>query len=646
MSAEAQETIGPLPRLLALGIDAAWLLGVALPWLWWTSVPGRWTPGVAALAGVLLLSLLAVPCWHRLGGTLGQRLLGQQLVDDQGAPRLLLRQLLLRWLAAWLTLCSLLYLPLWRDGGPRARAWHDRLSGTKVVERDPQDARSVPLRHWLGELPLAESGLYALALPLPLLLLLGALQAAAPLGLLAPRAGVLLELLGWALLLPLLAWGALGAWRAAAQAAERQRKRAPAWRVGGARALAGLMAGLMAAAGLGLFAVNLVPRLPEQLALLFGHDPLGVARASVSTDGRRLHVKGALGLGSAAQVEAALQASPQVRWVVFDVAGGRLPEAERIGAALRGRGLAVRVSGECSGACLFAFAGGRSRQLLPGARLALQRLSAGAFNPPYQGLLNRSLAKRLAALGLSPHLVRKTLATPPTQAWLPQPDELMASGLVSVPERPLDVELPDPQGAVVADYAEALSASRLWQALEQRFPGMQALAAEQMAAVSVRGAEAVQQAGQQVVVVLLPSLLARASAETRWLYAEVLLDQMKALAEDDAACRALLLGDPAAYRNLPRELAWREAEWLHGALLEEPRADALRRPKAIEFEVIRRTLGQRAPEYLAGLWRPLAPPAAGEPSCARGRAMLEELGTLAAPQRRLALRLMFERSAV
>ena len=91
MSAEAQETIGPLPRLLALGIDAAWLLGVALPWLWWTSVPGRWTPGVAALAGVLLLSLLAVPCWHRLGGTLGQRLLGQQLVDDQGAPRLLLR---------------------------------------------------------------------------------------------------------------------------------------------------------------------------------------------------------------------------------------------------------------------------------------------------------------------------------------------------------------------------------------------------------------------------------------------------------------------------------------------------------------------------------------------------------------------------
>ncbi|HNT38325.1 MAG TPA: RDD family protein [Rubrivivax sp.] len=642
MRSETQGAIAPLPRVLALLIDAAWLLGVALPWLWWTSVPGRWAPTPAGSIGVLLLSLLAVPCWLGLGGTLGQRLLGQQLVDDRGAPRLLLRQSLLRWLAAWLTLCSLLYLPLWRDGGARTQTWHGRLSGTKVVERDPDDARSVPLRHWLGELPLAESlWLYALALPLPLLLLLGAVQALTPLSLPALRFAALPLLPGWVLLLAVLVWGAVGCWRAAARPLrDRQRSPAPAWRIWGARALAVLIA----ATGLSLFALNVVPRLPEQLSLLFGHDPLGAASVNVSADGRRLYVKGALGLGSAARAQAALQASPQVRWAVFDVAGGRLPEAERIATMLRERDLAVRVSGECSGACVFAFVGGARRQLLPGARLALQRLSAGAFNPPYQGLLNRSLAQRLAALGLSPHLARKTLATPPTHAWVLEPDELAASGLVSVPERPLDVELPDPQGAVVADYAESLSASRLWQALERRFPGMQALAAEQMAAASVRGAEAVQEAGQQVVLALLPPLLARASAETRWLYVEVLLAQMKALADDDASCRALLLGDPAAYRNLPRELAWREAEWLHGALLEAPRNEALRRPKAIEFEVIRRTLGQRAPEYLAGIWRPLTAPASGEPSCARGRALLEELGTLAAPQRRLALRLMFERS--
>ena len=43
------------------------------------------------------------------------------------------------------------------------------------------------------------------------------------------------------------------------------------------------------------------------------------------------------------------------------------------------------------------------------------------------------------------------------------------------------------------------------------------------------------------------------------------------------------------------------------------------------------------------MWRPTVMPPANEPDCDRGRAMLTELATLAAPQRRLALRLMYER---
>ena len=126
-------------------------------------------------------------------------------------------------------------------------------------------------------------------------------------------------------------------------------------------------------------------------------------------------------------------------------------------------------------------------------------------------------------------------------------------------------------------------------------------------------------------------------------FTEVLLAQMKALEGDAALCRNLLLGDPAAHRRLPRELAWREAEWLLGALGESPRGTPARRPNSLELEVIRRTLGLRAPQHLASLWRPTTMPPEGEPDCERGRAMLAELGTLAAPQRRLALRLMYER---
>ena len=39
----------------------------------------------------------------------------------------------------------------------------------------------------------------------------------------------------------------------------------------------------------------------------------------------------------------------------------------------------------------------------------------------------------------------------------------------------------------------------------------------------------------------------------------------------------------------------------------------------------------------------MAPPAPGEPDCERAQTLLSELGSIAAPQRRLALRLMYER---
>jgi hypothetical protein len=109
------------------------------------------------------------------------------------------------------------------------------------------------------------------------------------------------------------------------------------------------------------------------------------------------------------------------------------------------------------------------------------------------------------------------------------------------------------------------------------------------------------------------------------------------------ACRNLLLGDPLAHRRLPPELAWREAEWLLGALKEVPANRPARRPTSLEFEVIRRTLGPRAPAQLASLWRPTSPASAREPDCNVAEALLSELRSLAAPQRRLALRLMFER---
>lgn len=633
--------VGPLARWMALGVDLVWLLLLSVPWLWATSPASGWQLSWAWAAGVLALSLGAVPCWCTFGATPGQALLSQRVVDAGGAPRLSVRQAVQRWVGSWAALLALGLGVLWIALSRHRQGWQDKLAATLVVVDDIDDPpQPYWKRHLAGELPLAHSLCFnGLLWPLPLLLGLGALDAWTRLhgSHLALSSGLLL--LGWLALLALMALAWVGVWRAAGRQADGD----------AARRAPGLLArALMLAAVLLVIvqlALNLAPQLAERTSLLFGRDPLGQATLRVSSDGRRLHIEGPLGRGEAGRVQALLDSSPHLRLLTIESGAGRLDEALRIAGQVRTRGLATRATGLCSGVCPLVFLAGNKRQLLPGAQLGFHRVSAGGYNPPYQRLVNRDLAHQLAQAGLTPHLVTKALATPPSRLWMPGLDELSTARLVTVPERPLDVDLPHPDGATATDYAEALSASPLWQALERRFPGLQALTASAMETAGRHGADAVQAVGQDTVSTVLPALLARASPETRWLYTELLLAQIDVLRTVDAGqCRQLLHGDAGAHRRLPQDLAWREAQWLLAALDEMPRSTPVRRPSVLELEVIRRTLGPRAPAHLAGLWRPTAAQAqAQQPDCERASALLSDLRLLPAPERRLALRLMYER---
>lgn len=634
--------VGPLPRLAALAIDAAWVLGCACPLLWAAATPGRPWPWGTTLAVLLLLTTAAMPAWRWLGATPGELLLSQRVVDAGGADRLRWAQVVPRWALCTLALPATLVGLVWQLGDPRARTWYDRATHTRVVDRGSADPSEVDdptpfyvLQHLVGELPLAHSlWINAVLVPLPLWLGAGALDAVGRLHGGWPLGVTLLLLLGWLLLLLVQAWGALGVWRSARRHGRPGARARPSGHAASALALALLLAALVMAG------LRLGPRLLDAAPLLVGKDPLGSTRIELSSDGRRLHIDGPLGGGAAARVQALVDTSPHLRLVTLQSVAGRMNEAQRIAALVQQRGLATRAQGACDDVCPLVFLAGSRRQLAPGARLGLHRLSAGPANQPYQALVNRELAARWAAAGLTRHMVIKTLATPPQALWRPEVDELTAAGALPRPERPLDVDLPAPAGATEADYAEALNASPLWQALEQRYPGLQAQAAQRMAAAGAQGADGVQAVGRSLLTERLPGLLAQASPETRWLYAEVLAAQVAALQQQDpAACRALLQGDPLAHRKLPRELDWREAEWLHNALKEAPRDTPPRKPTPVELEVVRHTLGSGAPAALATLWLPER----GEPDCNRAQALLSDMALLTAPLRRLALKLMFER---
>ena len=521
-------------------------------------------------------------------------------------------------------------------------------------------------RHWRGELTLPVSfWVNNILLALPVGLAIGALAAWIEVTGDYLRGGSIALLVAWPLLLLFSVWCLVGAWRAATAHSE----------TGGSSLWAGLAKLVLALSALGTTASTLwdfVPNVPAYLRMARGIDPIGHVKATLSQDGRRLRLEGPIGLGDAKRVRALTEKASALRIVELDSPGGRLKEGEAIAALVKGATWHTRTTGACESACtLIHMAGGR-RQLLPGAKLGFHRASAGTLNPVLDRLANRELVRIYREAGLPERFIERTLATPSSRMWYPSRDELVGAGLVSLAERPLDVELPDNPAAPAGEYADAMTGSDTWLAIDKRFPGSMAAAAKQMATARASGVEAaeVQAQGQRVVELHLPHLLGEAGPELRESYLALLVAQLRAARETGAAsaasgalgsaprampgtppppapptaCISVLAGDTAARRALPAELVQREAAWLIAASATAPvREPGGRAGTAVEQEVLRRRLGERSPALLAQAWQPgaLQRPAR---DCERTLELLNAVMALPAAERRLATRLMFGRA--
>lgn len=452
------------------------------------------------------------------------------------------------------------------------------------------------------------------------------------------QAGSAALLIAWPLLCVLAAWGALGAWRSA-----RARVReggAPLWPLAAQGAVLVVLAAVAAATG-----THFVPRITDHATLAQGGDPLGRLQATLSPDGRRLRLEGPLGQGDAQRVQLLLQAAPGVRLVEVQSPGGRMGEAVRIADAVRDRAAQTRAVGPCDNACVLVFLAGSGRQVMPGAQLGFHRLAPPSFNPLFRSYARREQRALWRQAGLPEAFILNALSSPSSAAWRPNRDELVAAGLIGVPQRPLDIELPAADGALPSDYADALSSNRVWQAIEARFPGTIERAAQSMHGAREDQAtdDATQVAGQRVMQALVPDLLHHAGPEIRLQFVAMLADQLGSLGTAAAdRCQALLAGDAAVMRGMPAAMVHRESTWLIDAAAEPGRGSTPGRRKGLEREVMRRTLGDRAPALLLGLGRPAQAEGRG-PRCELATALIGEVLQLPPAERRLALRLMFER---
>lgn len=128
----------------------------------------------------------------------------------------------------------------------------------------------------------------------------------------------------------------------------------------GRRLAIGMMVTLLLAAGLSLTGV--------QAYALDIDTPRNAGERVLALSGRFLQ-------NEAERVAAVLRAVGPFDVVTFDSTGGSVRGAIEVGELLRREGLATRIeSGRtCSSACLFAFAGGRHRQVERGGRVGVHR---------------------------------------------------------------------------------------------------------------------------------------------------------------------------------------------------------------------------------------------------------------------------------
>lgn len=144
MSASPSESPSLWRRIAAACYDllAVAAVGLASAFLLTAVGPGPQGAGLILWRG----TLVAVPAayflvsWVRGGQTLGMRAWGLRVVDGKG--RSLSWRLAALRLAAALPACSLLGLGLlWAGLDREGLAWHDRLSGTRLVRRYRVDQR-------------------------------------------------------------------------------------------------------------------------------------------------------------------------------------------------------------------------------------------------------------------------------------------------------------------------------------------------------------------------------------------------------------------------------------------------------------------------------------------------------------------------
>lgn len=276
-------------------------------------------------------------------------------------------------------------------------------------------------QHWRGDLPLAAAVIISAAL------VWGAVQAISFASTKVPItdypvASSLLWLLEVFVVITGALWWGTGVQRSAIDSVDR----------GGSLMVAAMtgIVGLGAFVWVGMFWFQSARYvMPEVWSTLIGSSP--PAEVLVDSRKKQIVLQGGLEFGSTRAVREALDANPNVHVVRLESRGGRVAEGLALGTLLRDRNVDTLVTGECSSACVTAFAGGARRIISADARVGLHSAGGAGFSANTIASANRRSDEFIAARGVDQRVLEKGASISSDQIWFPSPQVLLGSGLAT-----------------------------------------------------------------------------------------------------------------------------------------------------------------------------------------------------------------------
>lgn len=305
---------------------------------------------------------------------------------------------------------------------------HQRANAAYLARRGKPE-RSPPRQgylraHWNGTLPLAVAVMVSAALVWGTVQLVAFAARRLPITE-YPQAASALWILEVLLLLPGAIWWGTGVMRSAAHHVGR-----------GGSALVALLTG---AVGLGAFfyagafwwqSARFV--MPDVWATLAGNAPpaqVEIERAPGAAP--RVLVSGLLEFGTTLAVRAALDANRDIVTVRLESPGGRAAEGLALGRLLLDRNKSTLVIGECSSACITAFAGGARRSIGPAAKLGLHSVGGKGVSAANLAAANKKSDEFITHRGVDARVLAEGAAVANHSIWFPPASVLLGSGLAT-----------------------------------------------------------------------------------------------------------------------------------------------------------------------------------------------------------------------